>query len=320
MQYRFLGSSGLQVSELSFGPWLTISKHLSIKKSSAIIRHAFDNGINFFDNAERYAEGMAESVLGHVFRSLPREDLVVTTKIFWGGEGVNRVGLSRKHLVEGTKNSLKRLQLEYVDVLYCHRPDKNTPMEEIVVTMDMLIRQGFAFYWGTSEWPAEEIIKAHKVAALLGCIPPVVEQPEYNLFVRERVEHEYSPLYDQYGMGVTVSGPLASGILTGKYSAGMSDEFRLTHQKRLWGDDFELRLKAADAFSSIAHSVGARPSQLALAWCLRKPYVSSVIMGASSSEQLDENLEAVTLRERLDPDVFHKVDNLYGQDRHEKIN
>ena len=320
MYYRQLGFSGLKVSELSFGPWLTISKHLSIKKSTKIIHHAFDKGVNFFDNAERYAEGMAESVLGHVFKSLPREDLVVTTKIFWGGEGINRTGLSRKHLVEGTKNSLHRLQLEYVDVLFCHRPDPNTPVEEIVVTMDMLIKQGYVFYWGTSEWPVQLFIEACETAKRLGCIAPVIEQAEYNIFVRKRVEQEYAALYEHYGIGITVSSPLASGLLTGKYRQGMAEEFRLTHQKRLWTNDFEKRLAAANVFSGLATSVGVKPAQLALAWCLQKPYVSSVIMGASSHEQLDENLRAVELRERIDTDIFTQIDALYPSAEIEKIN
>lgn len=311
MQYRQLGSSGLKVSEIGFGPWLTISRHLSIKKSTDIIHHAFSQGINFFDNAERYAEGMAEAVLGHVFKSLPREDLVVTTKIFWGGDGVNRTGLSRKHLVEGTKNSLHRLQLEYVDVLFCHRPDPNTPIEEVVVTMDMLIKQGHAFYWGTSEWPVESIIEACETAKRLGCIAPIVEQAEYNVFVRERVEQEYSTLYERYGMGVTVYSPLAFGLLTGKYRDGMADEFRLTHQERLLTADFEQRMTAANAFADLANENGIKPAQLALAWCLQKPYVNSVVTGASSADQLQENLKAVELRERIDADIFAQVDALY---------
>ena len=310
MNYRFLGSSGLQVSELSLGPWLTISKHLSIKKSTAIIRHAVEQGINFFDNAERYAEGMAESVLGQVFRGFHREDLVITTKIFWGGDGINRVGLSRKHLIEGTKASLHRLQLDYVDVLFCHRPDLNTPMEEIVVTMDMLIRQGYAFYWGTSEWPIAAIKDAHETAKALGCISPIIEQSEYNVFVRERVEQEYLPLYERYGMGVTVSSPLASGLLTGKYADGMADHFRLTHEERLWTNDFNERLIIAATFSEIARSIGVTPAQLALLWCLRKPYVSSVVMGASTQEQLTENLGAIALKDSINSDIYHKIDML----------
>jgi len=320
LYYKQLGCSGLKVSELGFGPWLTISKHLSIRKSTDIIHYAFDQGVNFFDNAERYAEGMAESVLGHVFKTLPREDLVVTTKIFWGGDGVNRTGLSRKHLIEGTKNSLHRLQLEYVDVLFCHRPDPSTPIEEIVVTMDMLIKQGYAFYWGTSEWPVELIIDACEMAKRLGCIGPIIEQAEYNIFVRERVEQEYATLYERYRMGVTVFSPLASGLLTGKYRQGMADEFRLTHQKRLWTNDFEQRLSVANTFADLAKSVGVKPAQLALAWCLQKPYVSSVIMGASSHDQLNENLKAVELKERVDASVFAQIDALYPSSELEKIN
>lgn len=310
MEYRFLGNSGLRVSELSLGPWLTISKHLSVKQTKSIIHHAIDSGVNFFDNAERYAEGMAEAVLGQVFKHHERESLVIATKIFWGGDGVNNTGLSRKHLVEGTKNSLRRLQLDYVDVLFCHRPDCNTPMEEIVVTMDMLIQQGYALYWGTSEWTVSAIHEARRMAVALNCIPPIVEQSEYNIFVRQRVEDEYVPLYEKYHMGVTVYSPLASGILTGKYIQGLEDDFRLTHQKRLWTEDFDDRLQIAKEIAEVAHSLSVKPAQLALAWCLRKPYVSSVIMGASNHEQLSENVAATRIKDKLTTEVLEKIDLL----------
>ena len=253
---------------------------------------------------------MVESVLGHVFKSFPRENLVITTKIYWGGDGINQVGLSRKHLVEGTKNSLKRLQLEYVDVLFCHRPDPNTPMEEIVTTMHMLIQQGYAFYWGTSEWSFEEIQNAHITAKKLNCIPSIAEQTEYNLFTRKRVEIEYNNLYEDFNLGIIVWGSLASGILTGKYVSGMDPNFRLTTEKRLLTNDFEQRLDVANVFSALARELSVTPAQLAIAWCLKNPAVKSVIIGASSQDQLYENLGAVEVKHRLTSEILEKIDIL----------
>ena len=319
LKYRLLGCSGLKVSELSLGPWLTISKHLSVKKSLEIIKHAVSNGINFFDNAERYAEGMAESVLGQVFKHFLREDLVIATKIYWGGEGVNCTGLSRKHLVEGTKNSLRRLQLDYVDVLFCHRPDSNTPIEEIVITMNNLISSGYTFYWGTSEWPVTAIEEAHQAAERLRCIPPVVEQTEYNLFKYYRVHNDCFHLNKCYGTGVMAYAPLASGILTGKYAKGFAQDFRLTKEKRLCTPDLKKRLQVVDQFNEIALSFDIKPAQLAIAWCLQKSYVCSVLIGASTVAQLSENLKSVELQSKLDDTLMHKISNLYDEQLGNKV-
>ncbi|MGC8590520.1 aldo/keto reductase, partial [Athalassotoga sp.] len=201
MEYRKVGKWGLKISELGFGTWLTFGPQLDVDRSKEIIREAFKNGINFFDTAEAYQGGMAEYILSQALKEFKREDLVVSTKIFWGGSGPNDLGLSRKHLIEGTENSLKRLQMKYVDLVYCHRPDPSVPMEEVVLAMDYIVRSGMALYWGTSEWSAQELEEAHRVCKEWKCVEPIVEQPQYNMLKRERVEKEYLPIYEKYGMG-----------------------------------------------------------------------------------------------------------------------
>ena len=209
MNYRRLGKSGLEVSELSFGSWVTFGSQLDVEGSKKLIRQAIDAGVNFLDNAEAYANGMSESLMGQALKSYRREDLVVSTKIFWGGAGPNQTGLSRKHLLEGTRNSLKRLELDYVDLLFCHRPDPKTPIEETVLAMDYLVRSGQALYWGTSEWSADQVTRAIEFAHSYHAIAPVMEQPQYNLLVRDRFEKEYAPLFTKYGYGTTIWSPLA---------------------------------------------------------------------------------------------------------------
>lgn len=311
MKYRQLGKAGIRVSQLSLGPWLTFSKHLSIKKARAIAAIAYDHGVNLFDNAERYAEGMAECLMGEVIKYFRRESLVITTKLYWGGTEPNDIGLSRKHLLEGAKNSLRRLQLDYVDLLFCHRPDPLTPIEETVLAMDTLIRQGHALYWGTSEWSALQIEQAYKIAEKMNCIPPSMEQAEYNLFERRRVEQEYQRLFVEYGMGLTTWSPLASGVLSGKYSDGILEGFRLEKEQRLIPSDFLTRVQNANKMAPIANKLGCTSAQLAIAWCLRNKNVSSVIIGASDETQLIENLTAVKFEHAIDAEIERELDEIF---------
>lgn len=313
MNYRKVGKWGLRISELSLGSWLTFGNQLDIAAAKEIVRESFKNGINFFDTAEAYENGMAESMLGEVLKEFRRSDIVVSTKIFWGGNGPNDRGLSRKHLLEGTWASLKRLQLDYVDIVYCHRPDPETPIEETVLAMDYLVRNGLALYWGTSEWSAEQLENAHKACKELNCIPPIVEQPQYNLLDRDRVEKEYLPIYEKYGMGLTTFSPLASGILTGKYNNGIPEDSRLARFPGLRKHMEESGILSEKTFEKlqklqkIADELGSKLSQLALAWCLLNPHVSSVILGVSRLEQLHENLKALEIKEKITEDVEKEI-------------
>lgn len=308
MQYNPLGRCGLKISELSFGSWITFGKQFGVKEARTLMHYAFEQGINFFDNAESYAQGSAESIMGEVIREFRREEIVVSTKIFWGGQGPNDTGLSRKHLIEGTKNSLKRLQTDYVDLLFCHRPDPTTPIAETVLAMDYLIRNGYAFYWGTSEWTADQIESAYQIAKELHCIPPTMEQPEYNMFRRERVEQELLPLYKKYGLGTTIWSPLAYGILTGKYNDGIPEDSRLARETWLQKSDLMTRISKAQKLTVLAKELNCTLAQLALAWCLKNPYVSTVILGASKLEQLQENLGACAVKEKLDQEVMKQIE------------
>jgi voltage-dependent potassium channel beta subunit len=317
MEYRKVGKWGLKISELSLGTWLTFGSQLDLKSTREVVRYAVYNGVNFIDTAEAYANGIAESMLGMILKEYKREDLVISTKIFWGGDGPNDKGLSRKHLLEGTWNSLKRLQLDYVDILYCHRPDPEVPMEEVVWTMDQIVRSGLAFYWGTSEWSAEEIERAHQVAKELNCIPPVVEQPQYNLIFKDRVEKEYAPLYEKYGMGLTTWSPLASGVLTGKYLEGIPQGSRLDRwpwlkqvmeERGIFGEETTNKIKR---LKQIADDLGVTMSQLSIAWCLKNPHVSSVILGVSSLEQLKENIKAVEVKDKITDEIYRELSSLF---------
>lgn len=308
MKYNRLGRSGLKVSELSFGSWLTFGAELDLARVKRTMRLAFDRGVNFFDNAEAYGAGEAERLMGTALKDFKRSDVVVSTKIFWGGKGPNDKGLNHKHVVEGTYAALARLGLDYVDLLFCHRPDPETPVEETVRAMDFLVRSGRAFYWGTSEWPADAIEAVHRVARELGCVPPTMEQPEYNLFHRERVEREYLSLYARHGLGLTIWSPLASGILTGKYANGIPAASRLERVQWLREYLTPERVAATKRLAAIARDLGCTPAQLAIAWCLANPHVSTVILGASNEAQLAENLDAASVRERLTSDVLAAID------------
>ncbi|KAK8944471.1 putative voltage-gated potassium channel subunit beta [Platanthera zijinensis] len=314
MQYKNLGRSGLRVSQLSYGAWVSFGNQLDVKEAKTLLQCCRDHGVNFFDNAEVYANGRAEEIMGQAIRELgwKRSDLVISTKIFWGGQGPNDKGLSRKHIVEGTKASLKRLDMDYVDVIYCHRPDPSTPMEETVRAMNHVIDHGWAFYWGTSEWSAQQITEAWAVAGRLDLVGPVVEQPEYNLLSRHKVELEYLPIYNTYGLGLTTWSPLASGVLTGKYNKGIippDSRFALDNYKNLATRSLqdEVLLKV-NGLKPIADELDATLAQLAIAWCASNPNVSSVITGATKENQIVENMKALEVLPKLTPDVLEKIE------------
>lgn len=308
MQYNKLGRAGIRVSEISFGSWITFGKQIGLSEVKALMHAAFDHGVNFFDNAESYAHGEAEILMGKAIKEFRREDLVISTKIFWGGNGPNDTGLSRKHLIEGTKASLKRLRLDHVDLLYCHRPDPNTPIDETVLAMDYLVRQGLVFYWGTSEWSETQIEAAFQSAEKLNCIKPTMEQPKYNLFFRDHLEKDYLPLFNKYGIGTTIWSPLASGILSGKYNNGIPPETRLAKETWLMPENFMQMIHKTRGLEKIANDLGCTLAQLSIAWCLKNPNVSSVITGATKMEQLLENIEAIDIKPQLTTDVMKKID------------
>lgn len=312
MQYRHLGHSGLKVSELALGSWITFGKQIGLNEIKTLMHTAFDHGVNFFDNAESYAHGEAEILMGKAAKEFRREDLVISTKIFWGGTGPNDTGLSRKHLIEGTKASLKRLHMDHVDLLFCHRPDPATPIEETVLAMDALVRGGYAFYWGTSEWSVSQIEAAFSAAEKLNCIKPTMEQPKYNLFFRDHLDKEYLPLFEKYGLGTTTWSPLASGILSGKYNLGIPQDSRLARETWLVPDNFMQLIEKAKQLSKIAEQLTCTLSQLSMAWCLRHPHVSSVITGATKVDQLLENLESTHIQSLLTSDVLAAIDNILG--------
>jgi voltage-dependent potassium channel beta subunit len=313
MEYRRLGKAGLKVSALSLGAWVTYGGQVGEDVARSCMAAAYDAGVNFFDNAEAYAGGNAEIVMGNVIKQLGwrRESIVVSTKIFWGGDGPNDTGLSHKHIIEGVNNALRRFQMDYVDLLFCHRPDPNTPIEETVRAMDIVIKQGKAFYWGTSEWSAAEIMRADAIARQYGLTPPTMEQPQYNMFVRERVEKEYAPLYKELGYGTTIWSPLASGLLTGKYNQGIPKGSRAAMQGYDWLKDDVItpeRVEKVKRLQPIADELGGTLAQLGLAWCLTNPYVSTVITGASRAEQVTENMKALEIAPKLTPELLDKID------------
>ncbi|RKX51701.1 MAG: aldo/keto reductase [Thermotoga sp.] len=319
MEYRKVGKWGLKISELGLGTWLSFGIQLDVTASKKMLEEAFANGINFFDTAEVYQEGMAEFIMGEALKTFKRSDLVISTKIFWGGSGPNDTGLSRKHLLEGTWASLKRLQLDYVDILYCHRPDSSVPIEETVLAMDQIIRSGLALYWGTSEWSATQLDRAHQTCKELNCIEPIVEQPQYNMLKRDRVEKEYLPIYQKYGMGLTTWSPLDAGILTGKYNSGIPKGSRLDRFKGCEGLRKNIEeaggmtkktLEKVRKIARIADRLGVKMAQLAIAWILKNQNVSSVILGVSKIEQLKENIESVKVKEKLTEDIMKEIDEI----------
>ncbi len=315
MEYRKMGKWGLKLSELSLGAWVTYGGQVGEEIAEQCMVAAYEAGVNFFDNAETYANGNAEIVMGKVLKQVGwrRESYVVSTKIFWGGKGPNDRGLSYKHVYEGVNNALCRLQLDYVDLVFCHRPDRNTPIEETVWAMDQVIRQGKALYWGTSEWSAADIIEADKVARLNGLRPPSMEQPQYNMLHRDRFEVEYEPLFRNLGYGTTIWSPLASGLLTGKYNQGVPQGSRASLPGYEWLAKTMLRPEAiekARQLQPIADDLGCSMAQMALAWCLLNPNVSTVITGASRVEQVHENLKALAVLPKLTPDVVERIEGV----------
>jgi voltage-dependent potassium channel beta subunit len=318
MKYRYLGRSGLQVSELSLGAWVTFGNQVEEEIAYECMKAAFDAGVNFFDNAEAYANGKAEIVMGQVLKKAnwKRSDLVISTKIFWGGDSPNASGLSRKHIIEGTRAALDRMQLDYVDLIFCHRPDIHTPIEETVRAMNFLIDQGMAFYWGTSEWSGAQILQAYHLARSEHLIPPLMEQPQYNMFNRDRVEREYARLYDEIGLGTTIWSPLASGLLSGKYNSGIPQGSRFALEGYGWlrdqltSPEGRENITKVQTLSPIAEALGCTMAQLALAWCLKNPHVSTVITGASRVEQVSENMRALEVVDDLSPEIMEQIESI----------
>lgn len=319
MNYRHLGKAGIQVSELSLGSWVTFHTQSGIDSVTAMMAAAYDAGVNFFDNAEGYAHGKSEEIMGAALKKLGwrRGSYLVSTKLYWGlNEGPNEQNtLNRKYLLESIDGSLERLDLDYVDLLFCHRPDPTTPIEETVWAMHNIIERGKALYWGTSEWEAADILSAIDIAERHHLHKPVVEQPVYNLFQRHRFGPEYEPVYRDRGYGSTTWSPLASGLLTGKYNNGIPKDSRGAVKGLDWLQkdltDAE-RLARVSALEPVARSIGASLAQLSLAWCLQNPFVSTVITGASRIEQVHENMKALDFVDRFTPELMDEIDRIFG--------
>ena len=318
MQYRQLGKSGLKLSALSFGSWVTFSRQLDSKHARELMALAYDRGINFFDNAEVYEAGKSEELMGQALSRLnwARDTYCVSSKVFWGGKKPTQRGLSRKHVTEACHAALKRLRVDYLDLYFCHRPDVETPIEETVRAMHDLVAQGKVLYWGTSEWNARQITEACLIARDLRLCPPVMEQPQYNLFNRENMEREYLPLFDNYGLGSTIWSPLSSGLLTGKYNDGIPEGSRLSLAGYEWlkarfdGAEGENLLDKTRRLQQLAESEGLSLTHLALLWCLDNPNVSTVILGATSTEQLADNLAALDHGDKMTAAVIESIEEI----------
>lgn len=317
MEYRKLGNSGLFVSELSYGSWITFDAN-SAQVQKQCLHAAYDAGVNFFDNAEVYSGGESEVVMGNIIKEAgwSRDSFIISSKVFWGGNKPTQKGLSRKHIVDACHAALKRLQVDYIDLYFCHRPDAHTPVEETVRTMNDLIQQGKILYWGTSEWPADLITQAHAAAKENRLIGPTMEQPQYNMLHRDRMEKEYLRLFKNFGMGTTIWSPLASGILTGKYLNGIPDGSRFSKPGMEWLRDIYLteNVEALNGkihkLQLLAKELGMSLPQLSIAWCMANSNVSTVILGASRLEQLTETMKANTLRAKLTPEVMTQIDSI----------
>lgn len=315
MNYRRLGTAGIKLSELSLGAWVTYGGQVGEDAATSCMSAAFEAGVNFFDNAEAYSNGNAETVMGNVIKKLGwrRDDIVVSSKVFWGGKGPNQMGLSRKHIFEACRNSLRRLQLDYLDLYFCHRPDPNTPIEETVRVMDDLVHQGKILYWGTSMWSAADIQRAYDIAREQGLTPPQMEQPVYNMLQRDLVEKDYLPLYEKIGLGTTTFSPLASGLLSGKYAGGIPQGSRGSLENMDWIRDNTLIPRNIEVVKKLGHTakdLGCTTAQLALAWCLKNKNVSTVITGASRPEQVKENMKAAEFVPKLDSAVMSSIADL----------
>jgi voltage-dependent potassium channel beta subunit len=323
MEYRRLGKSGLKVSALSFGSWVTFKNQADVDLAEQLMVTAYEAGINFFDNAEVYAHGESERIMGEVLKKVewPRDSYTVASKVRWGcrpNAKPTQYGLSRKHVYEACHQAMDRLNVDYLDLYFCHRPDPEVPMEELVRAMTELIQQGKVFYWGTSEWSAQQLMEAHSVARQYNLIPPTMEQPQYNMFHRYRFEVEYGRLYDTIGLGTTIWSPLASGLLTGKYNEGIPADSRMNLEgyewlrKMLERAEGQKRLQSVRELVPIAEELGTNMARLAIAWCLKNPNVSTVILGASKVSQLEDNLQALDLVEQLTDDVMEKIEAVLG--------
>ncbi|MBS1637608.1 MAG: aldo/keto reductase [Bacteroidetes bacterium] len=316
MEYRRLGKSGLQLSALSFGSWITFGKQIEDNTADRLLSTAYDAGINFFDNAEIYAAGKSETVMGKILKNKDwaRSSYTVSSKVFFGYEDKkpNQTGLSRKHVIEGCHAALKRLQVDYIDLFFCHRPDKNTPIEETVWAMNTLLQQGKILYWGTSEWSVEEIMAAHVFAERHHLIGPTMEQPQYNMFERTKLEKDYLLLFRDFGLGTTIWSPLASGLLTGKYNDGVPTDNRLHIEGMDWLKERALgdnsKIEKTKKLTKLAQELRTTMPLLAIAWTLKNPHVSTTILGASKVEQLEENLKALDVVPLLTPEVMAKIE------------
>jgi len=319
MQYRHVGKAGIQVSELSFGSWVTFHKQSGLDEAMEMMAAAYDAGVNFFDNAEAYAHGKSEEIMGEAFKRLGwrRSSYLVSTKLFWGlHDGPNeRNTLNRKYLIEAIDGSLRRLDMDYVDILFCHRADPTTPIEETVWAMHNIIERGKALYWGTSEWEAGEILRALEIAERHHLHKPIVEQPVYNLFERHRFAHEYTSVYEDHGYGSTIWSPLASGLLTGKYNDGIPADSRGALKELDWLQDQltdKERLAKVSALQPLADEMGATLAQFSLAWCLQNPHVSTVMTGASRVSQVHENMKALEFADGFTPEVMAEIDRIFS--------
>lgn len=321
MEYRIMGKTGLQLSILSYGSWVTFAKQIDDSISDRLMGIAYDNGINFFDNAEIYSRGESEKMMGRVLKAKnwDRTSYTVSSKAFFGWRGEankpNQTGLSRKHLTEACHEALGRLQVDYLDLYFCHRPDKKTPIEEVVRTMNTLIEQGKILYWGTSEWSAAEIMEAHMIARELRLIPPQVEQTEYNLFKRQKIEVDYYTIFKNVGMGTTIWSPLASGLLTGKYNDGVPDGSRLALEGFEWLKDRTLsdeKINRVRNLGKLANELGTTLATLSIAWCIKNNNVTTAILGATKEAQLLENLKAIEVLPKLTEEVMTKIDEIMG--------
>ena len=318
MEYRRLGKSGLKVSVFSFGSWVTFSNQLNEKAATELMEYAYDNGINFFDNAEIYANGNSEIIMGKILKKTgwSRDTYILSSKVFWGGEKPTQIGLSRKHITDGCHAALKRLQVEYIDLFFCHRPDPETPIEETVRAMDVLIQQGKVLYWGTSEWEAKQITEAYEIVEKFNLTPPTMEQPEYNLFNRGKIEKDYLPLYKKYGLGTTIWSPLASGLLTGKYNHGFPSNSRVYVKGYEWlkeqfeSDETIQKIEKVKALEPVAEKLNISLTQLSLGYCLINPNVSTVILGATKLEQLKENLGTLSIVDKITDSTIKDINKV----------
>ncbi len=323
MEYRRLGKSGLKVSVLSFGSWVTFGNQMDVAKALESMAAAYDAGVNFFDNAEAYAQGQSETIMGEALKKSGwrRDSYIVSSKVMFGSVNdpqPTQRGLSRKHITEACHQAMERLQVDYLDLYFCHRPDPEVPMEEVVWSMTNLIQQGKVLYWGTSEWSAQQLMEAYSVARQYNLIPPTMEQPQYHMFHRHTVEVEYARLYDAIGLGTTIWSPLASGLLTGKYNDGTPSDSRLTLPGYEWlrdmfeSEEGQRRIQKTRELTTIAEELGTSMAKLAIAWCVKNPNVSTVITGASRVEQVQENMAALDVVPQLTNDVMEKIESLLG--------